>query len=293
MQIRVGQGRVAVVVVVGAVAAVEVVVVALARQFVEPLRGPAQLVGGYPDLGGEFLEAVALLDNTGFQPGLRHLPPGRHRRERHLRNRQVPGDHVAVERPDVGDQPARNVRDTRALTVDHRVREVHVGRSLVDEPLACAVDDELRRHHPFVEHELQPAVGPADGGEPPRLVEEVGGSADLLPRPDAVAHGGGIAEAPVLLEFGQMLTAPGHVVVEPTSCQDDTAPGPDPLWRAVAFDDGADDPSVDVGDQFGHRRVQPQRNALVPQRQPHPRHQRLTDGRHPVAEHPRPEPSAR
>ena len=97
-------------------------------------------------------------------------------------------------------EPARDVGDAGVLPVDHRVGEVHVGRRLVDEPLPLAVDDELRRHHALVEHELQPAVGPAHGREPPCLVEQFGGAADLLARADAVTHGGGIAEAPVLFE---------------------------------------------------------------------------------------------
>ena len=122
------------------------------------------------------------------------------------------------------------------LAVDHRVGEVHVGRRLVDEPLALAVDDELRRHHALVEHELQPAVGPAHRREPPRLVEQVGRAADLLPRPDAVTHRGGIAEAPVLLEHRQMLSAPRHVVVESAAGQDDAAPRADALLAAVPFD---------------------------------------------------------
>ena len=85
-------------------------------------------------------------------------------------------------------EPAWDVCDTGLLALDHRVREVHVGRRFVDEALTVAVDDELRRHHPLVEHELQAPVGPADRREPPCLVEQVGGPADLLARADAVTH---------------------------------------------------------------------------------------------------------
>ena len=177
-------------------------------------------------------------------------------------------DDVAVEGTRVGDQPARDVADPAALAGDHRVREVHVRRGLVDEPLARAVDHELRGHHPLVEHELQPAVRPAHRGEPPGLVEQLGGGADLLPRPDTVTHGQWVAEAPVVFQFGQMLTAPGHVVVEPAGGQDDPAPGADPLLISGPLDDRADDSAVDIGDQFGHRRVQPQRDVLFFHRQP-------------------------
>ena len=88
----------------------------------------------------------------------------------------------------VGDEPARDVGDAGFLALDHRVSEVHVGRRLVDEPLAVAVDDELRRHHALVEHELHSAVRPLDRRKPPGLVEQVGGGADLLAGADAVAQ---------------------------------------------------------------------------------------------------------
>ncbi len=100
---------------------------------------------------------------------------------------------------------------------------------------------------------------------------------------------GGIAEAPVLLEHGQVLPAPLHVVVEPAGRQDDAAPRADALLLAVTFDHRSDDRAVDIGDQLGHRRVQPQRDVVLLHRQPEPRGQRLADRGHPVAEHPRPE----
>ena len=199
-------------------------------------------------------------------------------------------DDVAVERPDVGDQPARDVVDAGALSVDHRVGEVHVGRGLVDEAFAVAVDDELRRHHPLVEHELQPAVGPAHGGEPPRLVEQVGRPADLLPRPDAVAHRrrdcrssspsrarAGAAGATPCRGRSQPLArmtprrAPMRCVRPSRST---TAPTTRPSTSVISSVIGASEP---------------QRDVVLLQRQPHPRHQRLPDGGHPVAEHPRPE----
>ncbi len=198
-------------------------------------------------------------------------------------------DHISVKRPDVGDQPARDVCGTGVLSLDHRVREVHIGRSLVDEAFAVAVHDELSRHHPLVEHELQAPVGPAHGGKPPRLVEQVGRAADLLPRANAVAHGCGIAEAPVLLEHGQVLPAPLHVMVETTRGEDDAAPCADALLPTVAFHHRADHRSVDIGDQLGHRRTEPQRDVALLHRQPETRGKRLPDRGHPVAEYPRPE----
>ena len=155
--------------------------------------------------------------------------------------------------------------------------------------LPSTVDHELGRHHPLVEHELQTAIGPADGGEPPRLVEQVGRAADLLPCPDAVADGRGIAEAPVLLEHRKMLPAPLHVVVESAGRKDHAAACADAPRSAIALDHRADDRAVDVGDQLRHRRVQPQRDAMFLHRQPETRSQRLSDRRHPVTEHPRPE----
>src|SRR5215207_4245869 len=94
VQVGVGQGRIAVVVVVGGIAAVEVVVVTLAGEFVEPRGGLAQLLGGHTDPGGELVPAACLFDDTGFQPGRRDLPAGGNRRERNLGNGKVSGDDI-------------------------------------------------------------------------------------------------------------------------------------------------------------------------------------------------------
>ena len=116
--------------------------------------------------------------------------------------------------------------------------------------LPSTVDDELRRHHPLVEHELQAAVGPADRREPPGLVEQVGGAADLLPARMPSPDRRGIAETPVLLEHRQMLPAPGHVVVEAAAGQDHAVPGADALrGRPSCLDHRARHGPVDIGDR--------------------------------------------
>ena len=74
-------------------------------------------------------------------------------------------------------------------------------------------------------------------------------------------------------------------MVEATGGQDDAAAGADPHRRAGPLDHRTDDSAVDVGDQFGHRRVQPQRDVSFLHRQPQPGGQRLADGRDAVAEH--------
>ncbi len=229
MQVRVGQRVIAVVVVVHAVAAVEVVVVAVAGEFVEAPGGFGELARGHADLGRHFFPRHGLLHHTRFQPGRRNLAPRRYGREWDLGYRQVSADDVAVERSVVGDQPARDMGDAGSLALDHGVAEIHVRGRFVDEPFASAVDDELRGHHAFVEHELHAAVRPLDRREPPGFVEQVRGGADLLRRADTVAHRRRVAEAPVLVHLGQQLLAQAEVVVEPTRRQDHTQPRPDPL----------------------------------------------------------------
>ncbi len=65
-------GRVAVVAVVGALAAVEVLVDARAREPVEPLDRRGQRVGGQPRLCGQLLERVGRDDDAGLHPLLRN-----------------------------------------------------------------------------------------------------------------------------------------------------------------------------------------------------------------------------
>lgn len=112
------------------------------------------------------------------------------------------GHDVAIEGAVIGDQPARYMGDTGFLARDHGVTEVHVWRRLIDEALARSVDDELSRHHSFVEHELHSAIRPLDRREPPRLVQEVGGRTHPLARADTVSECRGVAETPVLLHQG-------------------------------------------------------------------------------------------
>ena len=78
-------------------------------------------------------------------------------------------------------------------------------------------------------------------------------------------------------------------MVESAAGQDHAAPRVDAPLAPVLFDHRSRHGPVDIGDEFGHGRVQPQRDALLFERQPQARGQRLADGGHPVAENPRPE----
>ena len=70
-----------------------------------------------------------------------------------------------------------------------------------------------------------------------------------------------------------MLSAPGHVVVEPAAGQDHTSPRMDTPLHAVLLDDRTRHGPVHFGDEFGHGRVQPQRDVLLFECEPQSRGQ--------------------
>ena len=74
-------GRVAVVAVVGALAAVEVLVDPGAGEAVEPLDRRLERVGGQPGLGGQLVECVGLDDHARLHPLLRNALSGLKSRE--------------------------------------------------------------------------------------------------------------------------------------------------------------------------------------------------------------------
>src|ERR1700730_18445561 len=117
MQVGVGQSGVSVVIVVNAVASVEVVVVTVVRQLVETCCRAVQLRRRNSDLGRELSPGIRRLDHAGLQPGFRDLASGGHRGEGNLRYRQMSRDYVFQERSTVGDEPARNVANARFLTL--------------------------------------------------------------------------------------------------------------------------------------------------------------------------------
>src|SRR6185312_2629602 len=118
---------------VDAVAAVEVVVVALTRQLVETAGGFGKSVCRNADLGSHLVPTRRGLDHAGFQPRTRDLAAGGHRCTGDFGYRQMATDDVAIPRPVIGDEPAGDVGDPGLLALDHRVTEVHVRRGLVDE----------------------------------------------------------------------------------------------------------------------------------------------------------------
>src|ERR1700722_10045035 len=119
MQVWVGQRGVSVVIVVNAVTSVEVVVETLARELVETCCCAVQLRRRNTDLGRETIPGIRRLDHAGLQPRFRDLASGGHRGEGDLRYRQMPRDYVVQEGSMVGDQPARDVSNTRFLALDH------------------------------------------------------------------------------------------------------------------------------------------------------------------------------
>jgi hypothetical protein len=86
-----------------------------------------------------------------------------------------------------------------------------------------------------------------------------------------------------------VLPSPLHVVVEPATGQDHAAPRLDSPLRTVLLDHCTRHCPVHIGDEFGHGRVQPERNTLLLHRQPEPGRKRLADRGHPVTEYSCPE----
>ena len=76
-------------------------------------------------------------------------------------------------------------------------------------------------------------------------------------------------------------------MIESAGSQDDSSARTDPLRGAVTFEHRSGHRSVCVGEQLGHRCVEPQRNTTLPHREPKPCGQRLPDRGHPLVESPR------
>ena len=161
-QVGVGQPRVAVVAVVGRVAAAEVLVLARRGELVEPGHGLDQAVGVHPCRQSQPGQAVLPDHRPGGVPAARQRPV-----------RRQPGEHVPVAVALVEDQPGRDVRVLRRVPVVHGVHRVDVRRRLVDEPLAGAVDHDAAGQVALGQAEVR-AAGQRDGRPPPGVVHQPG-----------------------------------------------------------------------------------------------------------------------
>lgn len=268
VQVGVLQGRVAVVAVVGAVAAAELGVLAGAGEAVEPLDGRGEFLGGNADGDGEFGDAVRPVCQAALVEFLGERHSGQDLRER------VAGAGLGVHH-----EPGRYVT-ARQLVVD----EVHVRGGLVGEAAAAGVDDHRRRDAPLGHQGDRGAGRVAHRGHPPRVVHEVQSGSEFQPGDDAVADvlpGAGAVVLPAAV--GQVLLAHLLVVVEATGREQHTAPCPDAHLLAVALRDDAGHRAVVADDQAGHRGPQPHGDSGVLQGHPEPCHQRATAGGHVAA----------
>ncbi len=148
-----------VVMVVSALAAAEVLVLAVPGESVEARDRFGECVDGHADLPGQFGDGAGLDDDTGLQPATGERGP-----------RGDAGERVPVAVPLVEDEPARDVLARPvALAVRaavHRVRRLDVRCRFVDEALAGFVDHDAAGQAPLGQREPRSA-GERDGRAPP------------------------------------------------------------------------------------------------------------------------------
>ena len=233
--------RVRVVAVVGALAAVEVLVDAGLGEGVEPGHGLRQRVGRHVDPLGELGERVGPLHRAVLVPAAgERLPRGE------------AGEEVPVAVALVDDHPCGDVRDPGGLTGVDRVGRLHVGQRLVHESLACGVHDDRAGQVALREAEPR-AAGERDRRTPPGVVHQVDrgthGDAGL----DAAAGVARGSRAPVGVGgAGQVLLAQGVVLLEAAGPEDDSPTGADDDLGSIALGADADHPAA-LDDQPGER----------------------------------------
>ena len=208
--------RVGVVLVVGALAAVEVLVDPRAREGVEAGDGLAQRARRHADLPGELLERGRLAHDALLEP-----PAGEG-----LTRHQARED-VAVAVALVDDHPGRHVTDAGRLTGVHRVHGLDVGERLVHVALSGLVDDDRAGQVALGEAEPR-ASRQRDGRAPPAVVHQVGlgarGDAGEQTRAGVELRAGGPVGRRGLR---QELLAQRGVALESAAAEDHPAPGPD------------------------------------------------------------------
>lgn len=167
-------GRVAEVAVEGRRAAAEVVVLAGARQGVEPRQRLRQAGGVDARLAGEVVDGGGLDEEAGLDGGF-GLDEGRQH-----------GQAVAALEGRVDDQPGRDgLGDGVALELD--AAGVDVGLGFVHEALAAVVDADGVRERAVPGGEVGPVAGDHDGWAPPSLVHQCGLSIGLNACLDGIA----------------------------------------------------------------------------------------------------------
>src|SRR6202161_1058390 len=230
---RVRQRRVAVVVVVGAVAPTEIAVVAGARESIEYVDGFAQRRRRHADRRGQRVKCVRTMHQPRREPVVGELLAWHHAAEL-----------IAVLGFPVEDEPDR-IMPTGELLVHER----DIRRGLVDEAPAGLVDDDRAGNRPLGDQHAHHAVGPLERRHPPGVVHQIDGTAAGPARHDPVAGGVGRACAGVVLAAvpKEMLSHLTVVLKTPGSQQDPFA-RPDADYGAVPLGSYADNGTGVVGD---------------------------------------------
>ena len=278
-------GRVAVVAVVGALPAVEVLVDTGAGKAVEAGDRCRQVRGWQTGLAGEFLDGLRFDDDAGIEP-LPRDPLAR------LQTRED----IAVPVTLIEDQPGRDVlAGAGSLTVVaavHVVAGLDVGHRLVHEPLARHVDDHRSRRVTFGQGEPRRTLQ-RHRRSPPRVLHQIHCRAEFLGCQDAVSGVGDRTDRPLGADrFTLVLTPHRLVVLKTAAAENDSAPGPDQprLGRLgcghVPHIDSADHAALDV--QVGQRSVQQYRHPGVAQTYPQRGDQRPAHPDQVLAAHPGP-----
>ena len=153
----------------------EILVPACPGEAVEPGHGRGQGIWVEAGAGGQFGQRGGAVHRAHGRPAAGQGPARWQARE-----------HVAVPVPLVEDQPGRDVRDGVGVPVVHRVHRVHVGRGLVHEALARAVDQQAAGQAALGQAEIR-TRRQRDGRAPPGVVHEVERRPRRLGRGDRVA----------------------------------------------------------------------------------------------------------
>ena len=246
-------GRIAVVAIVGTLAATEVLVDPGAGESVEAFDGRGQGVDGQPGLGRQLGEGVGFHDHPGFHPLVRNPL-----------SRLQTGEDVAVTVLLIEDQPRRDVL-TRSLALAilsavHVMARFHIRHRLVHEPFAVHVDDDRAGGVAFGQGEPRGAHE-WDCRAPPRVFHDIQGGAELFGGENAVAGVGDGAHRPLGGDGGALVLDPHLLVVlETATTQDHPPPGPDQRrlgtfgFSGVANIDAPNHTALDV--EVGHRGVE-------------------------------------
>ena len=165
----------------------------------------------------------------------------------------------------------------------HGVHRVDVGRGLVHEALAGAVDQQAAGQAALGQAEVR-AGRQRDGRAPPGVVHQVERGTRRLARGDRIAGVAGRPGGPLGADRRALVVLPHHgVALEAARRQHHTAARPDQRGLAVAGHRHSGSPAV-LQVQAGHRGVQPDRNLPGRQARPQARGQCLAHAEHVLPE---------